>query len=262
MEEELKLVSEEDTENTEETVEETFEEEVEETEPQENGHFYTDEEFNRRVNEAADRRVARKMRKINQEMDSYKDTINVLKSQIGGDTIEDVNSNLRKLYTDNGTELPERYVSEDKDYIEYQAKRDSEDIIAEGEKSIREETDKLYQKGYDNLTPKEKMIFTNLVEALNKENDIKTLKGLNVDTSILEDKDFIEYRGQFNTNVPLEKIYEMFSGKQETKINTPGNLENNSKTERDYFTDEEIENLSDEDLEKYWDKVRYSQTRK
>lgn len=264
MSEDIENVEEETTEeNTqEEEVELTENEEVEE-QPQENGRFYTDEEFNRRVNEAADRRVARKMRKVNQEMDSYKDTINVLKSQIGGESVEEVNSNLRKLYTDNGNELPAKYVSEDKDYIQYQAQRDSEDIIAEGFNYIQEETDKLYKKGYENLTEKEKIIFTNLVEALNKESDIKALKGLNVDTSILEDKDFMEFREQFNTNVPITKIYEMFSGKKENKINTPGNLENNSKAERDYFTDEEIENLSDEDFDnpEIWEKVRRSQTR-
>ena len=270
MEENSVTLMSEDIENVEEetTEENTQEEEVEEVElteeeqPQENGHFYTDEEFNRRVNEAADRRVARKMRKVNQEMDSYKDTINVLKSQIGGETIEEVNSNLRKLYTENGNELPEKYVSEDKEYTEFKAKQESDSIIEDGYDAIQEEAHNLYAKGYENLSPKEKIIFTNLVDALNKEEDIRALKGLNVDTKILEDKDFIEYRKQFNREVPITKIYEMYSGKNENKINTPGNLENNSKAEKGYFTDEEIEAMSDDELEQNWDKVLYSRTKK
>ena len=93
--------------------------------------------------------------------------------------------------------------------------------------------------------------------------DKKVLKGLNVDESILEDKDFISFRGQFNREVPISKIYDLYSGKKETKINTPGNLENKSTTEREYFTDEEIEALTMEQLDdpKIWEKVRKSQTR-
>ena len=248
--------------NEEETsVEETSNEEVKVKEEQPQGKFYTDEEFNQKVNEIADRRVARKMRKVNHEIDSYKDTINVLKSQIGGETIEDVNTNLRNLYQNEGVELPKKIVSEDTDYIQYQADKDCEDIESEGYEKVKEEANRLAEIGYDNLSSKDKILFTKLCESLNKSDDIKVLNSLNVDASLLEDKDFKEFRAQFNRNVPISKIYDMYSGKKETKINTPGNLENKSTVERDYFTDEEIESMSEEELEKNWDKVRYSQTR-
>ena len=267
MENSSTLISEE-IENVEETTEETTEEtEVEEspveetTEEQPQGKFYTDEEFNQKVNEIADRRVARKMRKVNHEIDSYKDTINVLKSQIGGESPEEVNAKVRELYEKEGVELPKKIVSEDTDYIKYQADRDCEDIESEGYEKVKEEANRLAEIGYDNLSSKDKILFTKLCESLNKSDDIKVLNSLNVDASLLEDKDFKEFRAQFNRNVPISKIYDMYSGKKETKINTPGNLENKSTAERDYFTDEEIEAMSEEELEKNWDKVRYSQTR-
>ena len=228
-------------------------------EPQ--GKFYTDEEFNRAVNEIADRRVARKMRKMERELDKYKDTENVLKSQLGGENIEEINNNLRKLYTDSGVDLPERYVSEDRGYIEYQAERDSKDIIAEGYDVIKQEAGKYASVGYDNLSEKDKIIFNNLVDELNKEDDKKALRSLNIDTSILEDKNFIEYRQQFNNSVPVTKIYDMYSGNKEVKINTPGDLTNNSTSEKEYFTDEEIERMTDEEIERNWEKIRKSQTR-
>ena len=271
MENSSTLISEE-IENVEETTEEMTNEEetlvdetsnegveVKEEEPQ--GKFYTDEEFNQKVNEIADRRVARKMRKVNQEIDSYKDTINVLKSQIGGETIEDINNNLRNLYQNEGVELPKKIVSEDTDYIEYQANKDCEDIESEGYEKVKEEANRLAGIGYENLSSKDKILFTKLCASLNLEDDKRVLRSLNVDTQILEDKDFIQFKEQFNRNVPISKIYDMYSGKKETKINTPGNLENKSTVERDYFTDEEIEAMSEEELEKNWDKVRYSQTR-
>ena len=263
IENEEELTSEENVQEVEETTEETPQVEEEKVEEQPEGRFYTDEEFNQKVNEIADRRVARKMRKLNRELDKYRDTENVLKSQLGGETIEEVNSNLRKLYTDEGVKLPERYVSEDEEYLEYQATRDSEDIIAEGYEATKNEANRLANIGYENLNSKEKMLFTKLCQELDHQEDIKILKGLNIDTNILEDKDFINYREQFNRNVPISKIYEMYSGTKETKIQTPGSLKNVTKTESEYFTDEEIEALTDKDLDDpvIWEKLRRSQTR-
>lgn len=266
IENEEELTSEENTQEVEEpAVDETSNEGVEnEVEKQPEGKFYTDEEFNRAVNEVADRRVARKMRKFERELDKYKDTENVLKSQLGGENIDEINTNLRNLYENEGVQLPSRYVSEDKGYIEYLATQDSDDVIAEGYDAIKSEANRLATIGYDNLNSKDKIVFTKLCDALDKEEDKRTLKSLNVDTKILEDKDFIDYRQQFNRNVPISKIYEMYSGIKETKINTPGDLSNNSVAEKEYFTDEEIANLSMEDLDDpvIWEKVRKSQTRK
>lgn len=267
IENEEEQTSEENVQEVEETsVEETSQDsgvEIKEEEPQPEGRFYTDEEFNQMVNEIADRRVARKMRKINRELDKYRDTENVLKSQLGGETIEEINSNLRKLYSDEGVKLPERYVSEDEEYLEFQATKDSEDIITEGYNAIKDEANRLANIGYDNLNTKDKLLFTKLCQELDRQDDIKILKGLNIDTNILEDKSFIEYRNQFNRTVPISKIYEMYSGTKETKINTPGSLKNNTKTESEYFTDEEIEALTDKDLDDpvIWEKLRRSQTR-
>lgn len=263
IENEEELTSEENTQE-ESTVDDSSQsgEEIKEEQPQ--GKFYTDEEFNKAVNEVADRRVARKMRKFERELDKYKDTENVLKSQLGGENIDEINTNLRNLYENEGVQLPSRYVSEDKGYIEYLATQDSDDVIAEGYDAIKSEANRLATIGYDNLNSKDKIVFTKLCDALDKEEDKRTLKSLNVDTKILDDNDFISYRQQFNRNVPISKIYEMYSGIKETKINTPGDLSNNSTVESEYFTDEEIANLSMEDLDDpvIWEKVRKSQTRK
>lgn len=264
IENEEELTSEENTQEEETLVDDSSqsEEEIKEEEPQ--GKFYTDEEFNKAVNEVADRRVARKMRKFERELDKYKDTENVLKSQLGGENIDEINTNLRNLYENEGVQLPSRYVSEDKGYIEYLATQDSDDVISEGYDAIKSEANRLATIGYDNLNSKDKIVFTKLCDALDKEEDKRTLKSLNVDTKILDDNDFISYRQQFNRNVPISKIYEMYSGIKETKINTPGDLSNNSTVEKEYFTDEEIANLTMEDLDDpaIWEKVRKSQTRK
>jgi len=262
IENEEELTSEETTQEVEEEGAETVNATEESTtEEQPEGKYYTDEEFNKAVNEIADRRVARKMRKLERELDKYKDTERVLQSQIGGNDINEINTNLRKLYENEGVTLPERYISEDKDYIEYQANKDSEDIISEGMNAVNDEASRLANIGYDNLSAKDKMVFTNLVNAMNKDKEVKELRALNIDANILEDKDFIEYRNQFNNNVPVSKIYDMFTGNKDTEVKTPGSLKSNTKVTSEYFTNEEIEALTDEQLDDpvIWAKVRKSQ---
>lgn len=262
IENEEELTSEETTQEVEKEGAETVNATEESTtEEQPEGKYYTDEEFNKAVNEIADRRVARKMRKLERELDKYKDTERVLQSQIGGENIGEINTKLRKMYEDEGITLPERYISEDKDYIEYQANKDSEDIISEGMNAVNDEASRLANIGYDNLSAKDKMVFTNLVNAMNKDKEVKELRALNIDANILEDKDFIEYRNQFNNNVPVSKIYDMFTGNKDTEVKTPGSLKSNTKVTSEYFTNEEIEALTDEQLDDpvIWAKVRKSQ---
>lgn len=250
-----------ETENTEETVEETL---ADETESKQNGKFYTDEEFNEKVNEFVNRRVAQKMRKYEREMAKYKDTENVLKSQIGGENIEEVNRNLRDLYVRDGVQLPDEYQYHDERDIERLGIGDAEDFIALGYDAMEEEANRLASIGYKNLDKREQIAFTTLVEKLNVMKDEKELLSLGASKDLLSDKDFISFRSKFRENVPIKDIYEEFSSKQgESKVNSAGSLKNGSgNTEKTYYTDEEIARLTYEDLsdEKVWEAVRRSQT--
>lgn len=253
------------TENVEETTEETPVEEVVE-EPK--GKFYTDEELeemiNEKVNKKLDGRVARAMRKYEREMAKYKDTENVLKSQIGGENIDEVNRNLRDLYVKDGVELPEVYQSENERDIQVLATADAQDFIDDGESAMEKEANRLAEIGYDNLSSRDKVVFTILAERLNAINDERELLENGASRELLEDKDFNKFRSNFKEGVSIKEIYELYSEKkQEETINTPGSLSNGSSPiEKTRYTEEEISRLTMEDLndDKIWEAVRRSMT--
>lgn len=247
------------TENTEETVEETTAEEK--------GRFITDEELEKLINEKAnsitDRRVARAMKKYEREMAKYKDTENVLKSQIGGENIDEVNKNLRDLYAKDGIELPAEYQYQDERDIERLGLGDAEDIISGGKEFMIQEAERLANIGYKNLDKREQIVFMELVKKLNSMKDEEELLSIGASKDLLSDKDFINYRNKFKDDVPIKDIYDSYSLKQTEQLNPVGSLENGtSENSKNTYSDEEINRLTLEDLDDddTWIKVRNSMT--
>lgn len=267
MNEEVQNVTEEVTENTEEVpVEEsmegveltdTFDNSENKSEPK--GRFVTEEELNSIV----DRRVARKMRKYESDMSVYKDTENVLKEGLKVNDINEANKKLRDFYKEEGYELPEKNSSLSDREIEILAKADTEELIEEGYESMLEEANRLAKIGYNNLNSKDKKIFLMLGEALDKENETKELKKLGATEDILKDEEFISFKKKFDKKTPIKDIYNLFKTIQpKSKVELPGSMKNNVvKTEKEYFTPEEVKALTSEEWQKpgVWEKVLKSQ---
>ena len=81
---------------------------------------------------------------------------------------------------------------------------------------------------------------------------------------MLSNKDFIDFKKQFNSDVPMEKIYALYTKSQPQKqVELPGSMRNSKgQTDKTLYTDEEISKLTLEDLDKpgVWEKVRKSMT--
>ena len=94
--------------------------------------------------------------------------------------------------------------------------------------------------------------------------DEQDLASIGISKSAIEDADFKEFEKNLNPSLSLKKKYEMYQQtkpkKEVTKIGSmTGTKENKVK---DYYSPEEIERLSDEDLdnEQVWEAVRRSMT--
>lgn len=269
MDEELNpLVEEETTENVEETTEETpevvEEEETTTSEEKPKGRFVTDEE----LNDIVDRRVSRKMKKFEKEQGIYKDTENVLKIGLGVNDIKEANQKLREYYSGEGYEMPEVYEPEMTDReIQALANADAEDIMEEGEEAMTNEANRLAEKGYENLNRREKMLFTRLASTLESNKNRRELLRLGASEELVDSDDFKEFAAQFNSKTPMEKILGLYnaSNDSEEKFDNPGSMKNQDKgsADKDYYTDEEIDQLTDEQLDdpKIWAAVRKSMTR-
>lgn len=218
-------------------------------------------------NEMIKPRLNRKDREYQKELSKYKDTENVLRSTLNVKDNEDVNEKLREYYENEGVKLPNRYepglsLKE----IEALAKSDVEDIIAEGDDAIYNEAERLANIGYNNLNEREKVVFNSLAEKLTKKKEITELQKLGADEKLLEDRDFTSFKNQFNSNTPIKTIFELYQKTTTSKadIKPMGSMKDTnakSNTEKDYYTPEDVEKLTDEDWNKpgVWEKVRASQ---
>lgn len=234
----------------------------EKVEEQPKGRFMTEDD----INDLVDRRFRRKMEKYEKEMNILRDTNNVVKQAVGGNDANETNQRLRDFYTKEGYDLPERTSGLTERQEEILARGEAEDIIKDGYDAMVEEAQRLANKGYANLNECEKIVFSTISDKLAEENDRKGLLKIGAKDDVLKDDSFKSFRKQFNSNTPIEKIYDLYmkDTKKSTAIENPGSMKNNDVNPvKDYYTPEEISKLTEEQLDdpKIWAAVRRSQTK-
>lgn len=269
MEEEIGKVTEEVTENTDaQAVEEfgegieltdtaeTEKETVEETkEEQPKGRFMTDEEIDNLVMKKVNRRMAKLEAQKEKELSVYKDTENVLKSALGASNIDEANKKLREYYTAEGIKLPDVYkpglTSRE---VEVLAKADAQDFIDDGYESMLNEANRLAAKEYKNLNERERIVFNTLAERLTQEDNKRNLLKLGATEDILNDKDFIDFKNQFNSKTPIGDIYNLYLKTQDSKTKpvAMGSMKDTvaQKETKDFYSPTDVKNLSDDDWNK------------
>jgi hypothetical protein len=90
---------------------------------------------------------------------------------------------------------------------------------------------------------------------------------LGASEDLINSDDFKEFAAQFNSRTPMEKILGLYNASNDTdvKFDNPGSMKNQDKssTDKEYYTDEEIDQLTDEQLDdpKIWAAVRKSMTK-
>ena len=269
MEEEIGKVTEEVTENTDaqavekfgEGIEltdtaETEKETVEETkEEQPKGRFMTDEEIDNLVMKKVNRRMAKLEAQKEKELSVYKDTENVLKSALGANNIDEANKKLREYYTAEGVKLPDVYkpglTSRE---VEVLAKADAQDFIDDGYESMLNEANRLAAKEYKNLNERERIVFNTLAEKLTQEDNKRNLLKLGATEDILNDKDFIDFKNQFNSKTPIGDIYNLYLKTRDSKTKpvAMGSMKDTvaQKETKDFYSPTDVKNLSDDDWNK------------
>lgn len=200
-------------------------------------------------------RLDRQERTFQKELSKYKDTENVLKSALGASDIEEANKKLREYYENEGIKLPEVYKPGlSSREIEVLAKADAQDFINEGYDSMLNEANRLAAKEYKNLNDRERIIFNTLAEELNKENSKRELLKVGAKEDVLNDKDFINFRNQFNSKTPIGDIYNLYlqTHNSKQKPTLMGSMKDTTakKDIKDYYSPDDVNKLTDEDWAK------------
>lgn len=256
---------------TEEVVEtESVAENVEVT-TEETPKTYSQEEFeaalNARLNEKLDeimpKKMARREAKIRKEYEKkYGDLENVLRAGTGKESVEEIKDTFKDFYQKKGIHIPEKPNYSDRD-IEVLARAEAQDIISYGFDEVVEEVERLAQIGAVNMDKREKALFKALAEYRQGVERTNELSKMGVTEDIYKSKDFSDFANKFNPTVSVSEIYEIYKGKQPKKdIKPMGSMKQSQKEQRDYFTPEEIERLTMDDLDDpvIWEKARRSMT--
>lgn len=270
MEFENELVLEEGTENVEEqTTEETVEEVVNEPEK-----LYTQEDFDKAVNEKLDvlipKKIARERAKIRKEYDKeyqpYKELGNVVTAGTGIEDVTTAKNNLIDFYTSKGVTIPEYEPNYNETDMRVLAMSEANEIIEAGFEEVVEEVDRLANIGFENMNPREKLVFTRLAEYRQQESKAKELASMGVGRDILDSTEFKDFAKQFNDTTPITTIYNLYTKTTNTK-QPPAKIGSmktgNTQQEKTYYSPEDFDRLTPKDLDnpKVMEAVRESMLR-
>lgn len=208
---------------------------------------YTKAELTEKIDNAVRRREAKLRREFEEK---YSRVENVLNAGLGTSNIEEATDRLTDFYKQKGINIPSepRYSERD---IEVLANAEANDIISSGFEEVVEEVDRLAEKGVDNMTPREKMLFKKLAEHRQTQERVKELASIGVKEDVLSSTDFQNYASNFKDSVPIKTVYEMWAKTQPTpKVEQIGSMKNLAPSKvKDYYTPDEARRLTSKDLD-------------
>ena len=234
----------------------------EDTQEVENSEDDIEKRIEERANELFEEKVEKRLardrsnreRQQRKELAKYKKLENVVKAGLEVDNLDDAISKMSEFYQEQGINIPEyndSYINERDEKI--LAKADAQEMIDLGKDEIEVEANRIASIPAEKRSVREKTIFDVLCKELISFRDIDELKSKGYKTDILQDKDFSDFRNQFNVNTSVSKIYEMYNkinGQTVERPKSPGSAKSTTtvKEIKDYYSPEDFDKLTDEDL--------------
>ena len=216
------------------------------------------------VDDMIAKKLARKEAKIRREYENkYSRLETVVNTGLGTNSIEESTSKLEEFYKRKGIDIPTAPTYSERE-AELLAQGEADDIISAGYDEVVEEVDRLASIGVENMSARDKALFSKLAtyrQEIEQENEVRAL-GISKDE--INSQEFKDFSSKLNPNLSLKEKYEMYSQikpKKETK--KIGSVKSGMTSQvKDYYSPEEIERLTEEDLDdpKVWEAVRKSMT--
>ena len=216
------------------------------------------------VDEMIAKKLARKEAKIRREYENkYSRLETVVNTGLGTNSIEESTSKLEEFYKRKGIDIPTAPTYSERE-AELLAQGEADDIISAGYDEVVEEVDRLANIGVENMSARDKALFSKLAtyrQAIEQENEVRAL-GISKDE--INSQEFKDFSSKLNPNLSLKEKYEMYSQIKPKKVTKKiGSVKSGMTSQvKDYYSPEEIERLTEEDLDdpKVWEAVRRSMT--
>lgn len=205
------------------------------------------------VDEIVGRRLARNTAKIRKEYNrKYGELENVLRAGTGKDDVVEMTDTFRSFYESKGIHIPSEptYTKRDTEIL---AKAEADDIIKAGFEEVVEEVDRLADIGVENMTAREKAVFTKLAEYRQNAERSNELSGIGVKEEVYNSKEFNDFASKFGSNTSITEIYEIYNKMQPKKdIRTMGSLKNNTQADygvKDFYSRDEALKFTKKDFD-------------
>lgn len=235
------LVTEEVTENVEQTTEET-------------PKMYSEEDFNKKLDEVLGKKLARREAKIRREYDrKYGELEEVLRAGTGKDDVGEMTEMFKSHYEKRGIEMPRKATYSEKD-ITTLASADADDIIRAGYEEVVEEVDRLAKIGVDKMTPRERATFSRLANYRTAEEESRQLAEIGVSRDVYESAEFKEFGKKFAPGTPIKDVYDIYSKTTTPKkeFKTAGSMKQMPQKDsgvKDFYSFEEASKFTQKDFD-------------
>ena len=244
MEETKEIV--EQTENTETTAEEI-------TEPQK---IYTEDDLNHKIDELLPKKLNRREEKVRREYEKkYGELEDVLKAGLKVNSVEEATEKIRNMYESRGIQMPTGHTNLSTHQAELLATAEANELI-EGSTldEIDEEMRNLADKGVENMTSTEKIIFTKLNAYVSSERDRRELAKMGITADSL-DEEYQEFAKNLNPNLSTKEKYEMYKKfrPDKPKVEPMGSMKGATEQDngvKDFYSFEEASQFTKEDFDK------------
>lgn len=252
----------EDSENIEETVEEDNNpEDIEDEEEKQIEKMFTSEEVDG-IKQRYKKRLERKLRREYDE--KYSRLENVVKAGLNTSDLNDATERLAEYYENEGVDIPNDPKYSDDD-IRLLANAEANEFIESSTyEEIADEVDELAKIGFENMSERDKIVFSKLADKRKSLEEEKAVLSLGINKDELSSEEFKEFSNKLNPDLPIKEKYEMFLKlKPKKQVKQMGSMKSGPVSKvKDYYTEEEISKLTDEELDdpKIWEAVRNSMT--
>ena len=248
------------TEVTENVEEQTTEEIVdgntnttEEVTEEKKGKFYTDEEFDKVIQKRLGRQERTLKREFKKQLSDYKEIESVLNAGLGTSNIKEATENLKEFYSKRGVQFPTSEPTYDENDMKVLANAEANSIIDLGFEDVVEEVDRLAEIGADNMTPRERLVFTKLAEYRKSEQDKQELAKIGVNEEALKETEFVDFAKNLNPSMSIKDKYEMYlKFRPKPKVETIGSMKNNTSGDtgvKDFYTRDEALKFTKKDFD-------------
>ena len=226
-------------------------ENAEQTTAEQSPKMFTQDE----VNDIVGKAKARERAKITKQKDrEYGELMETLRAGTGkpNANANEINDTFSKFYESKGVKIRKDPEYSAKD-LETLAKAEADEIIRGGYEDVVDEVDRLTSIGADKMNAREKALFKVLAEHRANAERNKELSEIGITEEVYNSAEFKEFAGQFNSNVPMSKVYNLYKQTQPKKeIKTMGSMKNTDSADsavKEYYSPEEARKISRKELD-------------